>query len=72
MPNAESFWIEGRDHMLAVGDKDVQAERAGVPEKALALNMLMFRRCWPANGGVIAENNRPNHPAGVLPKPANC
>jgi pimeloyl-ACP methyl ester carboxylesterase len=21
MPNAESFWIEGRDHMLAVGDK---------------------------------------------------
>ena len=21
MPNAEGFWIEGRDHMLAVGDK---------------------------------------------------
>ncbi len=21
MPNADSFWIEGRDHMLAVGDK---------------------------------------------------
>ena len=31
MPNAEAFDIEGRDHMLAVGDRTFKTARAGVP-----------------------------------------